>query len=411
MRKVASLFLFLIPLSIWGQFDLNKVANPEKYGLSSARLQEMNHYMHSLVDSNALAGIQTAVIRNGQLVHYDSYGFANLEEKIALNEKSIFRIFSMTKPITSVALMQLFEQGKFELNDPLSKFIPEFENSKVYQDSTLALAQSPIRIIDLLRHSSGLSYGRGVPQELAAYYGRAQLYGSEDIAEFTRRASTLPLQFEPGTDWQYGISTSICGRLIEVLSGQELDDYLQEHVFLPLEMTDTHFQLPDSKVERFTVGYRWSEEQNLYVSEDQRNNRYTREVSLYNGGGGLVSTLKDYLNFCQMLLNKGKFKDQQLLKEKTIALMLQDHLTEIRPRHERLRLPPNEFGFGLGFAIRGSAETGLEKVYGWGGAVGTYFKIDTDNEMAYVMMIQISPYRHLGLRERFHQFVQSARLN
>lgn len=385
-----------------------QLANPEAQGLSPDSLQRMVDHFHQIVDSGQLAGIQTAIMQNDQLVHFDTYGFANLEEQIPLTDSSIFRIFSMTKPIVSVALMQLYDQGKFKLEDPLHQYIPEFKKAQAFENGGMRPANNPIRIVDLLTHTSGLSYGRGVDTTLNRYYQEARLWASENNKEFTRKASLLPLQFDPGTDWQYGISVGIVGRLIEVLSGQDLDVYLQEQLFEPLGMKDTHFQVPPEKVERFTVGYRWSEEDGLYIDQDQRENRYTREVSLFNGGGGLVSTTRDYLKFCQLLLNKGTFNNQEIIKPATVQLMLRDHLTEVKTKQERLRLPPGEFGFGLGFAIRGSDYQTLEPVFGWGGAVGTYFKVDLEHDLCYVMMVQVSPYRQLGLRQLIQDYVDAA---
>ena len=386
-------------------FDL---VQPELVGLSSDSLNNMNDHFHNLVDEKRLAGIQTAVIRKGKLVHFDSYGHSNIEEDRLLNEQSIFRIFSMTKPIVSVALMQLYEEGKFKLEDPLYKYIPEFKEMKIYHDSVLIEAKIPIKIIDLLRHTSGFSYGRGHEAALNQMYADANLNASLTNKEFVHKLSTLPLLFEPGTDWQYGLSTNICGYLIELLSGKSLDIYLREHVFIPLNMNDTYFQLTKENAERFTVGYGWHEENGLSKVEEQRENRYVDEVTLFNGGGGLVSTTFDYLKFCQMILNKGEANGHQILKEETIELILKDHLQEVRNYQERFRLPYGEYGFGLGFAIRGNNENELEKVYGWGGAVGTYFKINMENDMAYVMMIQLSPYRQLGLRQLFQTYVESS---
>jgi len=405
---LVSLFLYSLPFVVLAQEKPFETTTPSSVGMSVDSLQRMNAYFHNLVDQQQLAGIQTAVLRKGKLVHFDSYGYANREENIKLDQQSIFRIFSMTKPIVSVALMQLYEQGKFKLNDPLHAYLPEFKDMQIYTDSGLIPAKNPIRIIDLLRHTSGLSYGRTQHEALNQLYAEANLYTSKNNKEFAQKVSKLPLSFEPGTDWQYGVSTNICGYLVEVLSGKSLDVYLKEHILQPLGMNDTHFQLPKEKIPHFTVGYRWQDEAGLYVSESQRDNRYTRNITLYNGGGGLVSTTFDYLKFCQMILNKGTFNAHRILKEETVALMLKDHLQEVRQYQERFRLPLGEYGFGLGFAIRGSSANELENVFGWGGAVGTYFKIDTDHDMAYVMMIQLSPYRHLGLRQLFQNFVTAA---
>lgn len=381
---------------------------PETVGLSTDSLQKMNTYFHKLVDDGKLAGIQTAIIRKGKLAQFDSYGYANMEEEKLLDEQSIFRIFSMTKPIVSVALMQLYEQGKFQLNDPLHYYIPAFKEMNVHSDAGFVPAKNPIRIIDLLRHTSGFTYGRSDHTELDQMYAAANIRSSTTNKEFVLKLSKLPLLFEPGTDWRYGYSTNICGYLIEVLSGKDLNSYVKECILSPLEMNNTHFQLPEEKIAHFTVGYGWQENTGLHIREGQRNNRYTNRVTLYNGGGGLVSTTFDYLKFCQMLLNKGMGNGQQLLKPETVELLFRDHLKEVRKHQKRLRLPPGEFGFSLGFAIRGNNENELEKVYGWGGAVGTYFKIDVEHDMAYVMMIQLSPHRHLELRQLIQNFMDSA---
>ena len=395
-------------INVYAQDKLMVLTQPESMGMSGDSLAKMDIHFHRLVDEKQLAGIQTAVVRKGRLIHFDSYGYSNIEEENPLDEQSIFRIFSMTKPIVSVALMQLYEQGKFKLEDPLYKFLPAFEHMTVYTDSVLVPAQKPIRIIDLLRHTSGFSYGRGQQAELNQMYADANLNASKTNKEFVEKLSKLPLQFEPGTDWQYGLSTNICGHLIEVLSGKSLDVYLNEHILAPLGMNDTHFQLPTEKVDRFTVGYGWQEESGLNIVESQTDNRFVREVTLFNGGGGLISTTLDYLKFCQMILDKGKANGNQILKEATIDLILMDHLKETRQFSERIRLPQGVSGFGLGFAIRGANENELEKVYGWGGAVGTFFQIDMENELACILMIQLSPYRHLGLRQLLQDYISAS---
>ncbi|OJJ21048.1 hypothetical protein BKI52_10785 [marine bacterium AO1-C] len=376
--------------------------------MSSDSLQRMNAHFHRLVDAKQLAGIQTAVMRNGRLVHFDSYGYANIQAKKLLDERSIFRVFSMTKPIVSVALMQLYEAGKFKLEDPVYKYLPEFKQMYIYTDSALVRANKPIRVIDLLTHTAGFSYGRTPHPGLSRMYVEANLRAAKTNKEYIHKLSKLPLQFEPGTDWQYGLSTNICGYLIEVLSGKSLNNYLQDHIFTPLSMKDTHFQLPKDKIERFTVGYGWRTTTGLTIVETQNDNRYVRNVTLFNGGGGLVSTTADYMKFCQMILNKGTLDGKRILKQTTIALMLRDHLQGARSVQERLRLPVGEAGFGLGFVIKGANANQLEKVYGWGGAVGTYFRIDTANQLIYILMIQLSPYRQLGLQRLMQNYINTA---
>ncbi|MEM8523491.1 MAG: serine hydrolase domain-containing protein [Bacteroidota bacterium] len=408
-RIILILLLFTASASLFAQFQPSDLKNPESLGMSTDSLAQMSAYFHQLVDEDSLAGVQIGIIRLGELIHFDSYGFSDIENDKSLKTNSLFRIFSMTKPIVSVALMQLYEQDKFELEDPLHKYIPSFKNTSTLEDSTLQASKNPIRIIDLLRHTSGYSYGNTQNPLLREYYIKANLNASKTNEEFVDKLSKIPLQFEPGTDWQYGLSTNICGRLIEVLSGKSLDQYLKNHILTPLKMNDTHFQMPKEKIERFTVGYGWNAENGLFVVENVEDNRYVHEVTLFNGGGGLVSTTFDYLKFCQMLLNKGSLGDIQILKSTTIDLMLSDHLKEVRPHQiNPLRLPPGEASFGLGFAIRGEHPESLEQLFGWGGAVGTYFKIDLKHNLAYVMMIQLSPYRHLELRAKIQDFINGA---
>lgn len=401
------ILLLGLPMMANAQMDRFKTGEPESVQMSSDSLERMEDYLHNLVDESQIAGIQTAIMRKGKLIYSDSYGYSNIETGKMLDDKSIFRIFSMTKPIVSVGLMQLFEEGMFELDDPLYKFIPEFENMQVLTDSGLHPSPTPIRIIDLLRHSSGLNYGRGPHTELNQYYADAQVFSATTNEEFARRASQVPLQFEPGTDWQYGISTNICGYLIEVLSGKSLDIYLRECVLEPLGMNDTRFQVSAERVADFTVGYRWGEA-GLVVAELPEESGFSQEVTLFRGGGGLVSTTSDYLVFCQMLLGKGSYRGKRILKKATVKLMLKDHTGEVRKHQDRLRLPRGEAGFGLGFAVKGESPDELKEVFGWGGAVGTYFKIDTQNDLAYLYMIQLSPYTQLGLRQSFQDFVNGA---
>ncbi|TMM58309.1 beta-lactamase family protein [Maribacter algarum] len=400
---------FFFGMILSAQSDFSTIV-PETVGLSSNQLEELNTQLHDVVDSGQLAGIQTAILRKGKLAHLDTYGFSNLQNKEKLKMNSIYRIFSMTKPIVSIALMQLYEMGKFKLDDPIHKFIPEFESMKMHSEQGgLKKAKNPIKIIDLLRHTSGIGYGRGENDYINQLYANARLTNSKDLKTFIGKLCELPLYFEPGTNWGYGYSTDVIGYLIEVLSNQSLDTYLSENIFVPLQMVDTHFQLPKAKLERFTVGYGADEDGNLFVSEAPHESRFTQNVTLFLGGGGLVSTTPDYIKFCQMLRNMGTFEGAEIVKPETLQLMTKDHLSDVRKHQkEPLRLMPRETGFGLGFSVAAYKPNGERGVYGWGGAVGTYFRIDPKNDLIYIMMMQISPYRQLGLREKFQNLVNEA---
>lgn len=409
IKRIYAISFILLTISACAQKNA-RLTDVKQNNLSNKNLDSLKVVLHSFVDNKQLAGIQTAILKNNKLVHFDSYGYADIENKILLDNQSIFRIFSMTKPITSVGLMQLYEQGKFKLEDPIHKYIPEFKNMKVYdENNNIIPAKNAIKIIDLLRHSSGISYGRSPNSDLNSLYSDENLGNSENLKAFIDKISQLPLLFEPGTDYEYGFSTDICGYLIEVLSGQPINEYLQEEVLNPLQMKDTHFQLPLQKIKHLTVGYRADENGKLKIADIPEQSMFTNEINFFKGGGGLVSTTNDYLNFCRMLLNKGTLFDTQILKPETLDLMTKDHLESVRNHTPRLRILPNETGFGLGFSIARQDDDRV--VYGWGGAVGTYFRIDPEKDLAYIMMIQLSPYRQLRIRETYQSLVNDAFIN
>ena len=404
MKELTILISLLFNIALCSCQSNNSTEENEHRNYSTESLDTLKKRLHTYVDDGLLAGIQTAILKNDELIHFDSYGYADLENKTPLDSLSIFRIFSMTKPITSIGLMQLFEQGKFKLEDPISQYIPEFKDMTVYSENNeIVNAKNQIKIIDLLRHTSGISYGRSPNTDLNSKYAEANLGNSKDLKTFIKNISQLPLLFEPGTAYEYGYSTDICGYLIEVLSGQPVEDYLQENVLNPLNMNHTHFQLPKEKLNHFTVGYHAAEDGTLQIAERPEDSRFLNKPNFIRAGGGLVSTTNDYLNFCRMLLNKGEFNNKQIIKPETLDLMTQDHLISVRKHTPRLRILPNETGFGLGFSIAERENGSI--VYGWGGAVGTYFRIDPKYDLAYIMMIQLSPYRQLNLRETFQELV------
>lgn len=406
--QLLSFFLILLfPFYSWGQ-EKNNSLKLENLGIYKDSLNKMNNYFHSLVDKDSLAGIQTAVMKNGELIHFDSYGYADIENREKIDEKSIFRIFSMTKPIVSVALMQLYEEGKFNLSDPVHKFIPEFRMMNKYEDDSLVKVHEPIKIIHLLTHTSGFSHGRVSNQFLKKNYQEAQLFQAKNNKELADKLSRIPLQFEPGTDWQYGLSTALCGYLVEVLSGTTLDKYLEEHIFKPLEMKDTFFELPKGKMKHLTVGYKWSKERGVFISDVPEDSGYSKKVTLFHGGGGLLSTTLDYLKFCKMMRDKGVYNGRKVLEKSTVALIFTNHIEQATKIQSKLRLPPGEGGFGLGFAIRKNNTGELENVYGWGGLAGTFFKINMDLDLIYVLMVQLYPHGHLNLRKKFQNYVESS---
>ena len=389
------------------------VATPESVGMSSERLERLNERMHRFVDEGHLSGIQTAIIRKGRLAHYDTYGYQDLKTKTPLSDQSIWRIYSMTKPIVSVGLMMLYEEGKFQLYDPVAKYIPELAQLTVHKGGQdVQSASNPIRVVDILRHTSGLGYGWGPGSLVDSMYQTVDIWSIKNNADFVKKLAELPLYFEPGTAWRYGVSTDVCGRLIEVLSGQPLDKFLRDRILDPLGMVDTHFEVPDESDARFVTNYTPEKDGTLKVIDHPSQSNYTKEVTFFSGGGGMVSTTHDYLVFCQMLLNGGEWNGTRFLSPKTLELMVSDHTKGLEHHGGPVVLPAMGHGFGLGFTmtedLAASGITGSQGAYGWGGAAGTYFRIDPEEEMIYVMMIQLMPYNHLQARENFQTMVYQA---
>lgn len=409
MRLVLTSLLLFSTISF--SQKLSVVENPELYGVSKSRLKTLNYVLHKFVDEKKISGIQTAIFRKGALVHFDTYGYSDIETKKPLKTNSIFRLASMTKPIVSVALMTLYEEGKFHLDDPLEKYIPWFKNPIIMDSSgELYPAKNKIRIIDLLRHTSGIGSESGIGYINSLYrnINRKEQPNNETLV---KKISELPLYFEPGKKWKYGLSTTVCGYLIEVLSKKSLDEFLKERIFTPLGMKDTFFEVKSNKYDRFVTSYTIDENQVLKVLDHPSNSFWTKKVTLFRGGGGLVSTTKDYLIFSQMLLNNGKYNNTRLLGRKTIELMTSDH-TISTPNFDGkalLSIPNFGKGFGLGFSVvTNPAETKMlnsRGTFGWGGAFGTYFQIDPKEQLIYIMMIQRRPYNELKLREYFQNLV------
>ncbi len=384
----------------------------ESVGMSHQRLEKLNARMHEYVNNGELAGVQTAIIRKGKLVHFNTYGYADVDENKELTDDAIWRIYSMTKPIVSVGLMMLHEEGRFQLNDPLEKYIPEFKDMLVYdQEKGLVKANRKIRIIDILRHTSGLGYGWGPKTYVDSIYNSLDKWGLKDTKGFSQWLGSVPLYYQPGEGWRYSVSTDVCGHLIEVISGQPLNEFLQERILEPLSMVDTHFEVPLDKKERFVTNYTHRNDK-LNTIDHPDDSRYTRHVTHFSGGGGMLSTSRDYLRFCQMLLNEGILDGTRILSPKTIQLMTSDHTKGISHAGGPIVLPDSGTGFGLGFAVTtdlaGTAMTGSEGAFGWGGAAGTYFRVDPEEELIYLLMIQLMPYNHLQAREKFQTMVYQA---
>ncbi len=388
------------------------LAKPESVGMSAARLERIGTAMQRYVDRGEVPGVVTLVARRGRLVHLQAVGYRDAESKAPMTTDTIFRIASMTKPITSVAAMMLFEEGHFLLSDPVAKWLPEFADMKVVQVApagervetpyTTVPAKRPITIKHLLTHTAGLANSyRGMTQpELAKL--AALRTPNDTMTDTLARLSKLPLNFQPGDAWEYGPATDVVGRLVEVISGQSLDEFFRQRIFDKLGMNDTHFYLPQSKVNRLAALYQPGTDKKIQLTEAATaESRWVREPHVYfAGAGGLVSTPLDYWRFHQLMLNGGQLDGVRLLGRKTVELMTTNHIGDLP-----IWLTGPGYGFGLGYSVvKDVGATGLPASvgsYGWGGAFCTYFWVDPVEEMIGIVMTQVRPYNHLNIRQEF----------
>lgn len=371
-----------------------KTTTPEEAGFSSERLSHIAPTMQQYVDENKLAGIITLIARHGKIVHLEKVGMQNIEAKIPMAFDSLFRIYSMTKPITSVALMMLHEQARCHLTDPVSKYFPGFDNVKVYEDGNLVEPRRPVTIHHLLTHTAGLAYGW---EETAVdkLYEKANLLAYEhSSSEFIRRLTELPLKFHPGTVWHYSVATDVVGYLVEAIADMSFGDYLQEKIFGPLGMSDTAFGVPAHKIDRFAANYGPCETSSIKVIDVPAESDYVSPMVRQSGGGGLVSTMADYYRFAQLMLDRGELDGVRLLGPKTVELMTQNHLpANMFPIAVGEPIPG--IGFGLGFSVTmdlpATRAVGSPGNHGWGGAANTHFWLDPVEDLLGIIMLQYMP--------------------
>lgn len=407
--------------------------SPEKEGFSSERLTRISHYMEKALESGEMIGGLGLIARNGKVIYLEGYGDADKQPLREISPDTLFRIYSMSKPITSVAVLMLYEEGYFSLNDPIARYLPELANLQLalstadskdqlmLSDGTsskhlgngdqakVGQTRAPIRqptIRDLLTHTAGFTYGLFGNTEVDKRYREEGLsMGNLNVKEFVQRLGTLPLQYEPGTRWHYSVATDVLGRLVEVISKMPFDEFLKQRIFIPLEMNDTGFTVSDAS---------WPRLAQLYAPEGTASDISTAFLSgggpalveapasfdinfepgaeFKSGGGGLVSTVGDYFRFCQMLLNGGELNGVRLLSPKTIQLMSSNHLDSSGEVFGR-----SGIGFGLGVAVSidqaAIGEIGTDGEYNWGGAAGTKFWIDPKENMIGIFMTQSVPHR------------------
>ena len=384
--------------------------------VNTAVKQRIDATLKSFIDSNKTVGLSALIFEKGKEVYFNAFGYADREAKIPMDRNTIVRIFSMTKPVTGVALMTLYEKGAFQLDDPLSKYLPEFTDMKVYKgvdangQLILEPAKRPITVRDITRHTAGFA-GTDIPA-LADLVRKADYMNpANTLGEMAKRLASLPLQFHPGDQWAYGPSVDVQACLVEKLSGKPFDEYVRETIFEPLKMTNTRYLVAESDRKRFAALYNRSDDGMLKrVPDEQANNFNTKEWALKPGGFGLTSTLDDYMKFAQMLVHKGSAGNVQILKPETVKLMSTNQLSDTITK--RLWLPSKgRVGFGIDFAVRtqppGSKEenNGTVGEFFWDGAASTLFWVDPANELTAVLFTQMVPFDKVKLHKRFRDAI------
>ncbi|MER3373541.1 MAG: serine hydrolase domain-containing protein [Allomuricauda sp.] len=412
MKRIAYLFVlsFLVLSSC-------KKQEPEvQYLVDETVKTRIDSTLQSFVDLGDVAGASALIFEKGEEVYYNAFGYADLKNKKPMERNTLVQIYSMTKPITGTALMTLYEEGKFQLDDPLEKYAPEFANMQVYAgydsiagEMILEPAKRPITIRDITRHTAGFSGRRDLPGLGEAIAEADALNRENTLAEMAKKLSSVPLGYQPGEHWEYGISVDVQAYLVELLSGQPYAGYVQEHVLGPLKMNDTRYVVPESDRGRMSSAYRHEGDSLIQLPNEEAHAYNYKKWPLTAGGWGLTSSLDDYMRFAQMLVNKGTLEGVQVLDSSTVKLMATNHLDE--SIEERSWLPnKGQVGFGIDFAVRLRPPASVEENNGvvgeffWDGAATTLFWVDPVNELTAVFFVQVFP--HDGtLHKRFRDAV------
>jgi CubicO group peptidase (beta-lactamase class C family) len=399
-------------------------------GLSPDRLARLDsHLAEKYIATRRLPCTLSLIARHGEIAHLHTQGLADVERGIPARDDTIFRIYSMTKPITSVALMTLFERGMFQLEDPVQRFFPEWRNQRVWvsgegEDMVTAPLDRPVSIRDVLTHMSGLTYGGGLPgvgiQHPVDKVYRAlkvrSLGSTDSLSEFMTKLSQVPLLFQPGTKWMYSLATDVCGALVERISGVPFDKYLQEVIFDPLGMVDTAFHVAPEKAHRFASNYQRNADKTLGLLDDAGTSAYLKPAGFLSGGGGLTGTCADYMRFCEMLRRGGELDGVRIIGPRTLDLMTRNHLPGDQDLTEIALGSFSEtansgVGFGLGFAsTMDVVSTGTlgEGDFYWGGAASTIFWVDPHEELSVVFMTQLMPSGSFNFRGQLKNIIYAA---
>jgi len=394
-------------------------------GLLPERLARIDEHLKTrYLDSGKIAGAVTLVYRRDELAYFSPVGLMDIERGVPMAEDTVFRIYSMSKPITSVALMMLYEHGHFQLTDPVHRWIPSWRNLGVFEAGNdphfmTRPCDRPMTIRDLLSHQSGLTYGFMERTNVDAAYRKRDIGNrfDRDLAATMQELASLPLEFSPGTAWNYSVSTDVVGHLVELISGERYDEYLRRHIFEPLGMADTGFVVPEDKLGRFAACYERNRKKELRLQDDPQQSPYAQDPKFHSGGGGLVSTASDYLQFCRMLLNGGELDGARLLGPKTIELMTQNHIEDGRDISSVSAGGFSEttydgIGFGLGFSVMLDTSRaqliGTPGEFAWGGAASTAFWIDPVEELIVIFMTQFMPSGTFNFRGQLKSIIYPA---
>jgi CubicO group peptidase (beta-lactamase class C family) len=396
---------------------------PKRAGFAPERINRITEHLDkNYIAPGKIAGCQTLVARHGHVAYFKSQGLMDRERRKPMTDDTIFRLYSMTKPITSVALMTLFEQGHFQLNDPVSRFIPAWRDHKVWVSGegpsmeTAAIAR-PMTMRHVLSHTGGLTYGASNHPVDRAYREVGVGRGTgETLSGFAEKLAKVPLRYQPGERWMYSLSTDVCGYLVEAISGKTFDKYLQETIFDPLDMKDTSFMVAPRKADRFAANYERQADKTLKLIDDPERSNYLKQPTFFSGGGGLTGTTADYLRFCEMLRRGGELDGVRVLGPRTIELM---HLNHLAGGKDLSGMAIGAFsetayegvGFGLGFAMTlGQVEAGAlgGGDYYWGGAASTIFWVDPKEDLVVVFMTQLMPSATFNFRGQLRNIIYSA---
>ena len=407
--SVAALLVLAPSASATGALQ---AAKPEQVGLSSERLARIDRAMESHVEEGHIAGAIGMIVRRGKIGYFKTWGDMDKESGTRMSEDAIFRMYSMTKAVTGVAAMILYEHGHFALTDPISNYLPEFKTMRVAIGETDPVpAERQITVRDLFMHTAGLSYQGPTAPDGERYFAKTGVSQATTLEEMVKRIAKAPLVDQPGTRWRYGYSTDVLARYVEAVSGMPIDEFFSKKIFEPLGMRDTGYFVPESKWDRFTVLYSLNQgKKTVRRSTAAAQDSYKQPTTKLGGGSGLVSTTMDYARFCQMLANDGELNGVRILSRKSVELMRADHMSADMSRAGGT-LPPG-WGFGLTVAVnRGPGQTGIigtKGEYRWGGAAGTRFWIDPKEEMVTIFMVQILPYRGLSYGREFKRLAYQA---